>query len=161
MREPLQKLASKVPFVLRLIGCDAITLPGVQMEVKTWSEATEVVDINQCDVGVMPLLDSPWEQCKCGYKLIQYMACGLPVVASHVGVNPEMIQDGENGFLARTSEEWGVALGTLLADERLRTVMGLAGRKRVERSYSIQITGPLLEQWLRSAANGALKQCVD
>jgi glycosyltransferase involved in cell wall biosynthesis len=161
IREPLQKLAKKVPFVLRLIGCEVINLPGVQMEFKLWSEATEVVDINQCDVGVMPLLDSPWEQGKCGYKLIQYMACGLPVVASHVGVNPEMIQDGENGFLARTSEEWGVALATLLADERLRTIMGLAGRERVERSFSIQITGPHLEKWLRSAANVALKQCVD
>lgn len=152
LREPLQALAVRHSFALRLIGCDAVDLPGVQVEVMPWSEATEFDSISACDIGVMPLLDSLWEQGKCGYKLIQYMACGLPVVASPVGVNSEIVQSGQNGFLARTSAEWVSALGELLNSQELRSVMGLAGRSSVESTYCIQKTGPRLGALLRSVA---------
>ena len=154
LREPLQALAARHLFVLRVIGGGAVNLPGVQVEVMPWSEVTEVENIRACQVGVMPLIDSLWERGKCGYKLIQYMACGLPVVASGVGVNLEIVRNGENGFLADTPHEWVAALGTLLESPSLRGQMGTTGRRRVESEYCIQKTGPLLAQLLRSASRG-------
>lgn len=152
LREPLQALARSRRFVLRVVGGNEVDIPGVQVESVPWSEATEVNSISACDVGIMPLLDSLWERGKCGYKLIQYMACGLPVVASDVGVNPEIVQQGVNGFLARSPEDWRVALDRLLSDARLRAHMGQAGRQRVEQHYCLQCTGPLLAQWLHQTA---------
>lgn len=107
-----------------------------------WSEATEVAAIQSMDIGIMPLTDSPWARGKCGYKLIQYMACGLPVVASPVGVNADIVEHGVNGFLASTKQEWHEALTTLLRDPALRQRMGAAGRKKVESDYSLQVWGP-------------------
>ena len=148
--EPLKVLNIQQPFVLRIIGGGAVDLPGVQVESIPWAEASEVESISACQVGVMPLRDSLWERGKCGYKLIQYMACGLPVVASGVGVNPEIVRNGENGFLASTPQEWVHALGKLLSDPSLRMQMGAAGRKRVEEYYCLQKTGPRIMQLLRS-----------
>ena len=98
----------------------------------------------------MPLPDNPWERGKCGFKLIQYMACGLPVIASPVGVNSEIVEHGVNGFLAETQEEWEAALSTLIADSDLRQQMGKAGREKVEREYSLKVTGPKLVALLKS-----------
>lgn len=154
LREPLQALAGRHAFVLRIIGGGAVDLPGVRVEVLPWSEDTEVENISGCNVGVMPLQDSLWERGKCGYKLIQYMACGLPVVASNVGVNPDIVQDGENGFLASTPHEWVAALGKLLSNQSLRAQMGLAGRQLVERTYCIQQTGPRMAKLLWTSGGG-------
>ena len=120
-----------------------------------WDEATEVDMLQQLDAGIMPLPDSPWERGKCGFKLIQYMACGLPVVASPVGVNREIVEQGVNGFFASTPEEWEQALRTLLLDTILRERMGQAGRKKVEERYSLQMTGPRLAALLKSVVKGA------
>lgn len=152
LHEPLQALAKQQKFVLRLIGGDAISLPGVPLECLPWAEDTEVANLSDCDVGVMPLLDSPFEQGKCGYKLIQYMACGLPVVASPIGVNTQIVQPGVNGFLASTPEQWLAALAQLLQDSALRLQMGREGRLQVEHTYCIQQTGSKLATLLRSAA---------
>lgn len=100
----------------------------------------------------MPLKDSPWERGKCGYKLIQYMACGLPVVASAVGANIDIVTDEVNGFLVHTSSQWEIALERLLADHSLRKSMGAQGRKRVESTYCLQVTAPKVAQLLKSAA---------
>ncbi len=151
IHRPLQALAAFQPFVLRVIGGGEINLAGVPVEIMDWQEATEVENIRDCQVGVMPLVDSAWERGKCGYKLIQYMACGLPVVASGVGVNKEIVRNGENGFVADTPDEWLTALSRLLESASLRRQMGQAGRRRVEGEYCIQKTGPLLAQLLHSA----------
>ncbi len=151
LKEPLQALATRLPFVLRVIGGD-FSLPGVQVECVPWAEDTEVAAIAACDVGVMPLIDSPWERGKCGYKLIQYMACGLPVVASPVGVNSSIVQNGVNGFLAEGAQEWLDALERMLTQADLRVRLGAAGRQQVEKEYCLQVTGPRLADWLRSAA---------
>lgn len=148
--EPLQALAKRLPFVLRVIGADVVDMAGVPVECLPWSEDTEVKYIRECNVGVMPLLDTSWERGKCGYKLIQYMACGLPVVASSVGVNAEIVRPGENGFLADSSREWLAALEKLLLDPVLRHQMGHAGRQWVEQSYCIQKTGPHMVELLMS-----------
>ncbi len=151
LSQPLQTLAKRIPFVFRVIGAQ-FELTGVQVECVPWTESTEVVAIAECDVGVMPLLDSAWERGKCGYKLIQYMACALPVVASNVGVNAEIVQEGGEGYLPSIEDEWLDALTRLLTDATLRQKLGQAGRQRVETTYCIQKTGPVMVHWLRQAA---------
>ena len=153
--ESLACLAKQVPFVLRVIGGGAIEIAGVEIEFVSWSEATEVQSIRECDVGIMPLLNTPWEQGKCGYKLIQYMACGLPTVASKVGVNSEIVQDGLTGYLASNLSEWVSTLALLLADGELRRTMGEAGRLRVEEKYCVQQTGLRVAKLLLSCAKPA------
>lgn len=117
-----------------------------------WSEDREVAAIQAMDIGIMPLIDDPWERGKCGYKLIQYMACGLPVVASPVGVNREIVRPRVNGLLAASDAEWRDALVTLITDATLRLEMGMAGRKRVLEAYSIQALGPRIASLLLEVA---------
>ncbi|MBK6570392.1 MAG: glycosyltransferase family 4 protein [Burkholderiales bacterium] len=152
LREPLGRLASQIPFVLRVIGSGTFEMAGVQVEVVSWNEDTEAQCIHECDVGVMPLLDGPFEKGKCGYKLIQYMGCGLPVVASKVGANMEIVQEGVTGFLVRTPDEWHESLAKLLDDRALRSQMGAAGRLQVEKHFCLQQTGPQLVNLLCNAA---------
>ena len=121
------------------ISIDAATL-GLPMDSLPWAEATESEDIARLDIGIMPLVDAPFERGKCGYKLIQYMACGLPVVASPVGVNRQIVEHGVNGFLADTPEAWATALRTLCHDPALRARMGAAGRRKVEQQYCLHVT---------------------
>lgn len=140
--------------LFRAVGAGMQAQTDGTLEILPWTESTEVSLIQSMDVGVMPLPDTPWARGKCGYKLIQYMACGLPVVASPVGVNREIVEHGVNGFLAETNEEWQSAIETLLADEGLRHRMGAAGRKKVEEHYSLQVWGPRVAQMLRNVADG-------
>jgi glycosyltransferase involved in cell wall biosynthesis len=103
----------------------------------------------------MPLPDEPWARGKCGYKLIQYMACGLPVVASPVGVNAEIVEEGVNGFLARDMADWAAALRRLVSDPALRAAMGQEGRAKIEREYSLQVQGPRLAGLIRDVVDRA------
>jgi glycosyltransferase involved in cell wall biosynthesis len=134
-----------------LIGAGSIALPGVPVQRIEWSEASEVNAMLGFDVGIMPLEDEPWARGKCGFKLIQYMASALPVVASPVGVNTRIVEVGKTGFLANSHEEWTSALRTLQADAELRDRMGRAGREVVEREYSLQVTGPRYVELLKGA----------
>lgn len=99
----------------------------------------------------MPLSDTPCARGKCGYKLIQYMACGLPVIASPVGINADIVEDGVNGFLANTPNDWRYALTTLLRDPDLRARMGAAGRAKIEREISLATWGPRVADLLKEA----------
>jgi glycosyltransferase involved in cell wall biosynthesis len=135
-----------------LVGSGRSPINGLPVEIREWSEETEVKDIKDFDVGIMPLPDDPWSQGKCGYKLVQYMACTVPVVASPVGVNEEMIHAGLNGFLAEGKDDWLGALKTLYNSASLREEMGKAGRALVEEKFSLQVTAPRLLAVLRSAA---------
>jgi glycosyltransferase involved in cell wall biosynthesis len=107
------------------------------LDFRPWSEATEITDLLQADIGVMPLPDDQWANGKCGFKALQYMALTLPAVAAPVGVNKRIIIDGENGFLCSTESEWEERLAQLITDESLRKKMGLAGRRKVINEYSI------------------------
>jgi glycosyltransferase involved in cell wall biosynthesis len=98
----------------------------------------------------MPLVDHPWERGKCGYKLVQYMASGLPVVASPVGVNTELVAHGINGFLASSAAEWVDGISRLVGDERLRSRMAQAGRERVIKTYSLQAQVPRVASMFHS-----------
>jgi glycosyltransferase involved in cell wall biosynthesis len=121
------------------VGANPEDFEGTLVEAWPWSEESEVASVQQFDIGIMPLVDSPWERGKCGYKLIQYMACGVPVVASPVGVNREIVVSDKNGLFADSVGEWDKALRTLLnADPDVRKRMGGAGRARVVERYSVQ-----------------------
>ena len=132
------------------IGARPDQVQGTPFECWRWDESTEVGLLRQLDIGIMPLPDAPWERGKCGYKLIQYMACGLPVVASPVGVNVDIVQTGENGELAGSSADWQQALTRLVESPALRHRMGAAGRRRVEAIYSVQAQAGRLADLLQS-----------
>ncbi|WP_247877179.1 glycosyltransferase family 4 protein [Azospirillum brasilense] len=138
---------------LRVIGASNLALP-VPADCLPWREDGETEELSRFDIGIMPLPDSPWERGKCGYKLIQYMAAGRPVVASPVGVNTTLVQHGVNGFLADGEDAWADALGRLAADPALRARMGAAGRQLVEERYALSVTAPQLVDALRAAAGG-------
>jgi glycosyltransferase involved in cell wall biosynthesis len=138
---------------LKVIGAGAVAKDDLfdGLELVEWSEEREVHEIREMDIGIMPLVDTPFERGKSGYKLIQYMACGVPAVASPVGVN-ESILDGSCGLLARTPAEWKDALVRLLDDQGLRHGLGAAGRERAVANYSLDSQAPRLIQVFRSIA---------
>jgi glycosyltransferase involved in cell wall biosynthesis len=152
LAEPLRILSKRMPFTLRVIGAGDFKLMGVDVEPVLWAEGKEAELIAVCDVGIMPLRNSPWEQGKCAYKLIQYMAASLPTVSSPIGTNLEVVVDGETGFFADSTNEWIGQLELLLRDAAMRKRMGAAGRARVEGKYSLQHTAPRLAQLLKEAA---------
>ncbi len=138
--------------VVRAVGAGPAETAPKNFEFLPWSEASEVELIQGMDIGIMPLAETPWARGKCGYKLIQYMACGVPVVASPVGVNVDIVTEGTHGFLARDDAEWRKALATLLSDGALRARMGAAGRARVEAHYALQVYGPKVAALLAGLA---------
>jgi glycosyltransferase involved in cell wall biosynthesis len=133
------------------IGDPALRLSGIPMESLIWNETTEIDEIAKCDVGIMPLPDNPWERGKCGLKLVKYMGCALPVVASPVGVNRTIVEDGVNGFLADNTSQWVSALNRLREDSSLRRTMGLAGRRKVESKFNLETTAPVLASILEQS----------
>ena len=151
VHRPLREVASERPIRLVTVGAPPLTLPGVPIEQHEWSLESEAHLIGDCHVGIMPLRDSPWEQGKCGYKLIQYMACARPVVASPVGVNPDIVGT-DAGFLAADDAAWADAFRQLAASPARRAAMGRAGRARVEESYALQVTAPRIAALLMEAA---------
>ena len=146
----LRRVREHHPFTMRISGAgEPLAIEGVEVDAIPWSLADEVSLFNGCDVGVYPLADDEWSRGKCGFKAIEFMACGVPVVAAAVGVNREIIQDGVNGFLASTEQEWVEKLGRLLSDPDLRRAFGEAGRRTVEERYSLQKAAPILAATLR------------
>jgi glycosyltransferase involved in cell wall biosynthesis len=147
----LQEIAAEFPVQLRVIGAQ-FDLPGLDVDCRLWSEESEVREIQNFDIGIMPLLDSPWERGKCGYKLIQYMACGVPGIASPVGVNKEIIANGVNGYLAASKDDWLSAFRLLCTNAQARRAMGEHGRRMVEQRYCLQVTGPFLAKLFQEVA---------
>jgi glycosyltransferase involved in cell wall biosynthesis len=138
---------------LTVVGAKDPTLAAIgPVTFLPWSEDAEIDCLHRFDVGIMPLADDAWSQGKCAYKLIQYMAVGLPVVASPIGMNRKVVSHGENGFLATTAEEWLTSLRILAQDPDLRRRMGDAGRLRVERDFALDPATPRLIEALRAAA---------
>lgn len=136
------------------IGARPEQVEGTPFMAVDWVESDEANLLSTLDIGIMPLSDAPWERGKCGYKLIQYMACGLPVVASPVGVNNSIVTHGKNGFLASTETEWKQALSCLLNDATLRRTMGQHGRNTVQQTYTLQRQAPRLQALLRRLVTG-------
>src|SRR6202011_3577653 len=135
----LQKLSARFPGLkLKVISDKPLQLDGVQVENEPWRLETEQANLASFDIGIMPLWDSVWTRGKCGYKILQYMGVGTAVVASDVGVNNEIIAHGENGFLAKTQDDWVEAVSRLIRNPEQRRTFGLRGRELIEKRYSLE-----------------------
>jgi glycosyltransferase involved in cell wall biosynthesis len=145
-----QALAMRHNCTFTFVGAGNFTLSNLDLTVKKWEESSEVQQIQSFDVGIMPLDNTPWEQGKCGIKLIQYMACAVPVIGTPIGVNQEIVEHGVNGFQANHPEEWIDYLSKLAADPQLCRVMGAKGREMVESRYCLQVTAPIVSELLQS-----------
>ncbi|MCK4351978.1 glycosyltransferase family 4 protein [candidate division WOR-3 bacterium] len=145
MQGIFDKIGKKFPnVILSLVGSKKIAFSNIKVMCKNWTLDTEVEDLQSFDIGIGPLPDVEWHKGKGGVKLLQYMSCGIPVVASPVGINSEIVVDGVTGFLATTEEEWYEKLSILIKDKKLREKMGMEGRKRVEERYSLKKAVPKL-----------------
>lgn len=138
----------------RVVSSHPPVLPGVDVEFRPWSFDSEVTELQTSHVGVMPLPDDEWARGKCGLKVLQYMAIGIPAVASPVGCNQDIICHGENGFLARSEEEWINILSQLCRDSDLRARIGRAGRKTVQERFSLHVWAPRLVDHYRQFRRG-------
>lgn len=142
----LKRLADSLGITIRVVGAgnraDTEVLGLPRLNNLEWELDREITDIQEMDIGIMPTVDEPWALGKCGYKLIQYMACGLPVVATPIGVANRIVDHGVNGFLAGSDSEWSEFLSRLVADATLRKAMGEAGRAKVVSEYSLQAHEP-------------------
>lgn len=149
----LNRLAEKYEFTLCIISATSepiaeLELKGVEVRHLAWSPETEYQDLSAFDIGIMPLEDDEWSRYKCGLKLLQYMALGIPAVASPVGVNAEIIEQGVNGFCADNTEAWYTSLEQLLTSPELRKQIGLRGRKTVEEDFDVERNSQRLIQFL-------------
>ncbi|MGD9857629.1 MAG: glycosyltransferase family 4 protein [Planctomycetaceae bacterium] len=145
--EGIRAAAKRHDFELRIIAGgrgvpDKVDLEGVPVRFVPWNAAAEPQEIADLDVGLMPLFDDEWSKYKCGFKLLQYMACGVPGIASPVGVNSEIIEQGRNGLLAKSPDDWESALDRLLTDPLLRLQFGTAARQTVIERYSVAANLP-------------------
>ena len=135
----LESIGRQVPGLrLKLISDRFFSLDHLPIDQCRWQEATEAREIAAGDVGISWIPDDLWSRGKCGLKVLQYMAAGLPVVANPVGVHPEIIQQGHTGYLAQTEREWIDALTRLAQDTSLRLAMGQKARERLESEYSVE-----------------------
>ncbi len=124
--------------IFRIISDRDLEAPDLPIENVRWSSATEVQDLQDIDIGIMPLPDDEWSRGKCGFKGLQYMGMGKAVVLGRVGVNRTIVQEGVNGLLAGAQGEWLEALGQLITSSDLRTRLGTAARRTVEEKYSVR-----------------------
>ena len=138
--DALKIFSERVPMQLIVIGAE-IEIEGVDVKCVKWSPDSEVANLKKAHVGIMPLPDKKWERGKCGFKLIQYMASKLPVVASPVGINTEIIEHGKNGFLARTQDEW---VSALFQVRDFGGGMGERGYQKVVNKYNYEAAAPYL-----------------
>lgn len=118
-----------------------------------WKLDTYISELCNFDIGIMPLYRNEWEEGKCGFKLIQYMGVGIPLVASPVGVNNELVKHSLNGYLAGNEDEWYTYLEKLIVDEKMRKSMGIMGNKVVYEKYTTTANVPKLIEFLKVLKN--------
>lgn len=125
-------------------------LDGLPVEFVRWSPASEVEALRDADVGIMPLTDDPWTRGKCSFKMLQYMALGMPTVVSPVGMNRDVLAHGDSGIAASSHDDWVDALRLLARDHDLRARLGATGRTVVETHYDVTVVAAQLAQVFRS-----------
>jgi len=141
----MQRLSKEYQHIcFKTIGATPLELPGVNMQQVPWNLDTEVNELQEFDIGIMPLCDDPWSRGKGGYKLLQYMALGIPSVASPVGINALLIEDGMDGFLVEDEKEWYEKLVWLIENPDKRKEFGLKARRNAEERYSFVVAAPKL-----------------
>jgi glycosyltransferase involved in cell wall biosynthesis len=150
----LQRLARSRRFVVRVVGAE-LEAPGVTVESMPWTLEREVADFQSLDVGLYPLVEDAWSLGKSGFKAVQYMACGVPVVASPVGATTDMIRDGANGFFARDEDEWVAHLERLIDSAELRREVGANGRADAVARWSLVAHAPRFVEVVRTAIEGS------
>jgi len=144
LKPALEKIGSRFDNVVLRIICDAFfDLQNMRVEKHQWHKDTEVVDLITSDIGLAPLPDDRFTRGKCGFKILQYEAAGLPVIASPVGVNAEYVRDGVTGFHATNTPQWVDRISKLIKDEVLRKQTGQAGKSNV-REFDISVLGKRL-----------------
>jgi glycosyltransferase involved in cell wall biosynthesis len=153
IKAPLQQLAKKHSFILRIIGGSDICnykIPGVTIEALAWNQELEQEWICSSNIGVMPLFDQEYEKGKCSFKLIQYFSAGLPVVASPVGMNCDVVTQKKNGYLAKEPNDWVIALEQLLLSSDKRKRMGKFGYLTWQEKFTSELNAQL---WLKVLRN--------
>jgi hypothetical protein len=148
----MERASKRLPG-LRLLTIADRTLESCAIPVEhvTWSKTSEAMALVRGDIGIAPTPLTPWTEGKCGFKIVQYMAAGLPVIASPVGANAQIVREGETGFLPASVDDWPGLIERLCEDVALRRTMGEAGRRRVESVYSIST---VVRQWVRVLGGG-------
>ena len=148
------ELKKLVNFKLLIMGSKDFQLEGIPVETVEWSEEKEIITLQRMDIGLYPLpMDEEWVKGKSGLKAIQYMAMGIPTIASNTGCNDRVIEKGISGFLVNTQEEWIEKLLLLIPNPPLRKQIGLAGRERVEKMFSITVNAPVYLSILNEVIN--------
>lgn len=151
IKSSLALAAKRTPcqIVFKIIGSTkALQIDGVEVINIPWTEESEVANIEAIDIGIMPLEDTLWERGKCAYKLIQYMACGKPVLASEVGANNVVVDHGINGFLCSTEQDWSDAFVALVSNSELRNQFGNHGMNKVKQQYTVDANIEILQKLL-------------
>lgn len=138
LADVLREVAKQRNIRLIVIGSGNFTIPGVKVESIAWNSETEVADLQRIDIGLYPLPDDPWVYGKSGLKALQYMALGIPTVATAIGTNFRVIHHEKCGLLVKTDQEWITGLLDLIDNPEKRRSLGLAGRDHVEKYYSIK-----------------------
>ena len=138
----LKKISNAHSVKILVIGDASFNIDGIELEALPWKESTEVDDLRRIDIGLYPLPDEPWVYGKSGLKALQYMALGIPTVASAVGMNFKVIEDGTSGFLVKNDREWITAVTRLIDDPALRARVGADSRSRVLSIYSVKVNQP-------------------
>jgi glycosyltransferase involved in cell wall biosynthesis len=134
----LQKLEEKYTFTFNVISDSAPEFMLKSLKFTKWTKETEVDDLLQFNVGLMPLVDDKWANGKCGFKALQYMSLGIPALVSPVGVNTKIVDDGVNGFICNTPDDWYNALSKLMNNRQLLIDLGANTRKKIEEHYSVR-----------------------
>jgi len=143
MKRIFETLGKKHSNLRLKIVCDIFfDCENMAVEKKAWSKEDEAEDLQSFDIGLMPLIDDPWSHGKCGLKILQCLAAGVPVVCSPYGINKEIVADGVHGFWAETPEEWIEKIEIMANDHDLRKRMGMEGRKKVIEHYSLEANAP-------------------
>jgi glycosyltransferase involved in cell wall biosynthesis len=139
---PLSEIQQRFGTPVQVIGTGDFELPGVKLDIRQWTPETEVSDLQECNIGVLPVVDRPENEWKFFLKLVQYLSTGLAIVADRAGSNADVIQDGINGFIVDTPEQWVDRLSLLIEDKALRERMGRAARQTAIDRYSVKVQMP-------------------
>ena len=134
----LEKLKKEYDFNFVVISDEEPSMGNELFQYVPWRRKTEIIDLLQLNIGVMPLSHDPWSEGKCGFKALQYMSLGMPALVSPVGINEEIVDHGVNGYVCRTEDEWVNYLSILLKDRQMLKKMGEAARNKIVNQYSVR-----------------------